>query len=248
MNKRPIIGIPGWILKSEYFGVPLSYIRYASYWGIPRIIGIEEDYVDKDIDLLIIPGGADVNPVRYGKTPYYLTSNPDVIKEHFDLHILPLYIKNETPIFGICRGIQTLAVHFGATLVQHINHPYSKTRDDLAHAITLEDTDFKSRYIAENGNKKIEVNSLHHQCVSAFDFPEELEIIGTYQDKSVKESTIEVIKHKYYPIYGVQYHPEELGEDPLGDFIVRELLSCSKNSEEDVDDETFFKMLESKIK
>jgi len=228
-NTIPVIGIPGWIVKDGYFGVPLSYIRYASFWGIPRILGVEESSVDDNIDLLILPGGADVNPTRYSTIPYYLTSNPDVMKEYFDIYILPQYIEKEVPILGICRGLQTLAVHFGASLIQHISHPYSsKSRAETSHTIDLVDEKFRIDYQHKNGKKKIEVNSLHHQCVSAIDLPSDLSIVGIYTDKG--SSTIEILKHRYLPIYGVQYHPEELTEDPLGDFIIKELLSKSKSS------------------
>lgn len=222
-SKRPIIGIPGSKIKKNNFGVPISYMEYASFFGTPRILSMEEE-VDDRIDLLIIPGGPDVNPVRYERMPGYYTSKPDLMKEYFDTQIMPQYIKAGIPIFGICRGIQTIAVHFGAMLVQHIsNHPYSTvSRSEAAHTISLVDNSFKKEFESEYGNKKIEVNSLHHQCVSNNSFPKELEILGIYNKKD--ESTIEVLRHRTLPIYGLQYHPEELTKDPLGDFIINKLL------------------------
>jgi putative glutamine amidotransferase len=229
MNKNQplIIGIPGCKVGDDFFGAPVSYIKYMQYFGTPRILSLEEE-VDERVDLLILSGGADVNPLRYGQMPELYTSRPDPFKEYFDIYVLPNYIKAGVPILGICRGIQTLAVHFGAKLVQHMIHPYSSDdRGDTTHNIELLPTTFKEEFEAVYGRRKISVNSLHHQCVSSEDFPEELEIIGIYPHK--ENASIEVIRHRTLPIYGVQYHPEELTKDALGDFIVNILLQASKN-------------------
>jgi len=221
-EKLPVIGIPGSKVGDDFFGSSIAYIRYIAKFGIPRIISLEEEMDDR-IDLLVLSGGADVNPLRYGQQPQLYTSRPDPFKEFFDVYILPQYIKNRTPIFGICRGIQTLAVHFGAQLVQHMVHPYSgDDRSGATHAIELLPGDFKNSFEIRCGKKKISVNSLHHQCVSSTNFPKDLEMLGIYPSKT--NSSIEVIRHRTLPIYGVQYHPEELYNDPLGDFIVTELL------------------------
>ena len=170
MEKTPIIGIPGWKIGEDNFGVPISYIEYASCFGITRVLTMEEG-VDDRIDLLIIPGGPDVNPLRYGAMPGYYNSKPDPMKEYFDTYIMPLYMKARIPVFGICRGIQTIAVHFGATLIQHIDHPYSaESRGEPAHAILLSGS-FKDEFEAAHKVAKIKVNSLHHQCVSFANFP-----------------------------------------------------------------------------
>ena len=231
MNKKiPIIGIPGSKVGDDYFGGTLAYLKYMSFFGIPRIITLEEE-VDDRIDLLIIPGGADVDPQRYNQKPGYYTSRPDPMKEWFDTQVLPQYIKLGIPVFGICRGIQTIAVLFGAQLVQHMyHHTNEKNRGDTVHSLELLQTSFKDEYEATYGKKKIQVNSLHHQCVSSENFPAELEILGIYPSKD--SASIEVIRHRKLPIYAVQYHPEELTTDALGDFIVNKLLKWRELQEE----------------
>jgi putative glutamine amidotransferase len=228
-DKYPIIGILGWKVGDEIFGVTSPYYQYASYFGRPRIISIEED-VDDRINLLILPGGADVNPERYGQSPKWNTSKSDLIKEFFDVHILPKYIEKGIPIFGICRGIQTLAVHFGGILVQQMYHKTNSSddRSELIHQIELVPSTFKTEYESTYSSKnKIFVNSMHHQCVSAKDLPKDLEILAMYAGKDAKPS-IEVLRHKTLPIYGVQYHPEELIIDSVGDFIMKKLLKITK--------------------
>lgn len=220
------IGIFGWKVGENSYGCSLPYIEFASQYGNVRILTPTEP-IDERIDLIIIPGGVDINPLRYGQVPYWQTSKSDPIKEYFDDYILPEYITIGTPIFGICRGIQSLAVYFGAKLVQHMYHETNdKNRYDTVHNISLEEP-FEQEYLDfHKGNRrmlKIEVNSLHHQCVSAIDLPDELEIIGTYKGK-FEVGSIEAIRHRELPIYGVQYHPEELLGDPLSDYIMNKLL------------------------
>ena len=232
IKKRPIIGIPGWKTDENTFGVPISYMRYIMFFGIPRVLTMEEE-VDHDLDLLIIPGGADVDTLRYGQMPHFYTSRPDPVKEYFDTVIMPKYIDAGIPLFGICRGIQTIAVHFGAQLIQNVIDHKSNTADrsEGVHGVDMLPSSFKEEFLKycaeERYNTNIKVNSLHHQCVSNRDLPDCLEILGIFPHKN--HPTIEVIRHKTLPIYAVQYHPEELLVDPLGDFILNKLFAMSKN-------------------
>lgn len=216
-----LIGIFGWKVTENSYGVTLPYLQFAEQYGDVKILGINRS-IDPDLDLVIVPGGADVNPNRYGATPNYYTGKSDPIKEYQDTAILPEYIALEIPIFGICRGMQTLAVHFGAKLVQHMYHETNESdRDDLVHNVEIITNDLTTKYLA--------VNSMHHQCVSSIDFPDCLEIVGVYsgKNKNVKKykPSIEIIRHRELPIWGVQYHPEELSYDPVSDEIITKLLT-----------------------
>jgi putative glutamine amidotransferase len=232
IKKRPIIGIPGWKTDENTFGVPITYLRYAMFFGTPRVLTMEEE-VDHNIDLLIIPGGADVDTLRYGQVPHFYTSRPDPVKEYFDTVVMPKYIDAGIPLFGICRGVQTIAVHFGAQLVQNIIEHKTNTTDrsDGVHSLEIMQGQFREEFMGycskERYSSNVKVNSLHHQCVSNRNFPECLEILAIYPHKD--HPAIEVIRHRTLPVYAVQYHPEELIIDPLGDFILNKLFSMSKN-------------------
>jgi putative glutamine amidotransferase len=230
VERVPIIGLPGWKVGDNSFGSTISYMYYLGHFGDVKILSLIDE-VDPTIDLLVIPGGSDVDTRRYNAIPGLYTSKPDPLKEYFDTTILPKYIEHGTPIYGICRGIQSIAVLFGAKLIQHMYHETNtelQGRDDTVHEIVLTDTDFKTAF-EEYHKGKIKVNSMHHQCVSSIDFPAELEILGVYPANKGRHSSIEVIRHRTLPIYAVQYHSEELVIDPLGDFIVEFLIHKSKN-------------------
>jgi putative glutamine amidotransferase len=234
-DKDAIIGIPGWKTGENSFGVTLPYLEFFSDYGIVKILTLSEK-VDNSIDLLVIPGGADIDPRRYGAIPSFKTSKPDLIKEYFDTNILPKYIENGTPVFGICRGLQSIAVMYGAQLIQHITHHETNEITDRSagvHNLILIHNDFKERFKREcfSGKEPIlKVNSMHHQCVSSVEIPECLDILGVSKGKS-SSSSIEVIRHSELPIAAVQYHPEEMGFELVSDYLIQNLISKSKNYE-----------------
>ena len=233
-NKKAIIGIPGWKISDNSFGVTLPYLEFFNMYGIVKILTLSEE-IDKSLDLLVIPGGADVDPRRYGAIPSFKTTKPDLIKEYFDTNILPKYIDNGTPVFGICRGLQSIAVLFGAQLVQHIkNHETNDIdRSSSVHSLILINHNFNNEFKKECTSGKeisLKVNSLHHQCVSSVGIPTCLDIIGVSKGKSTS-SSIEAIRHSELPIAAVQYHPEEMGFELVSDYLIRILISKSKNYE-----------------
>lgn len=221
-----MIGIPAWKTGDNSFGVTAPYYEYIESLGFDvKILSVGE--YDPDIDLLLLPGGSDVDPIRYNQRPGVYTSKSNVHLEYFDKYILPEYIENETPIFGICRGFQSLAIQFGGNIDQDIKgHSKStKSRDELVNKTYINEELNKSfrksvhEFVAKNKHaKKLEdVNSIHHQAVVDTG---EFEIIAYEED-----GTIEAIQHPELPIAGVQYHPEELiGTELLSIFLIDNLL------------------------
>lgn len=220
MNKKlKLVGIPAWDLKQdEYFGVTHPYLVWITkdLGCIPVII--TPDYMPA-VDLLVLPGGLDVDPKRYGETPDYYTSKPNLFLEHFDRNYLPKYIKQGTPVFGICRGLQTLNVHFGGTLNQDIlNHPTSSRTSgpvDLVHDVFNVEFGIKSKTPA------FKAGSWHHQSVK--DLGEGLEVLLLSHDDHV-----EALKHETLPVFAVQFHPERMN-DSFSYNIVKYLLGEKEN-------------------
>lgn len=208
MNKK-IIAIPGYVNSSQNsFGISITYAHYFSQFGQVRIIMPWENLVE--CDLLVLPGGADLNPASYGAEPEFRTGNSDVHKQHFYDNKLKLYIEANTPVFGICLGFQSLNAFLGGTLIQHaMNHQSSSDRYRAGHKLLTIDNNGKI------SKTKLEVNSHHHQIVIREGLAKDLIpiYVSEHEEFINGEPTlvIEAFKHKELNIIGVQWHPKTLG-------------------------------------
>lgn len=189
------IGIPGWE-DNGFFGVSSNYLNLAETYGTPVVItpGMTAEEVQSAVGMVILPGGADVLPSRYGEIPSFFTGRANPHLEHFDNTILLKLIKNKIPVFGICRGLQTINVLFGGKLNQHIyQHPKSFNDEDLVHKV-----------VTKNG-EEFKVNSFHHQAVSKLG-------VGLLMEarSDGARTYIEAISHSTLPVFAVQWHPERI--------------------------------------
>lgn len=200
------IGIPSWKVGPNSFGATIPYIMWVSQFGTPYFINPDHDPNDYDnLDAIVMPGGADVDPSRYNDIPSYMAGNINPHLEGFDRNMLPYFVERDIPIFGICRGFQSLNILFGGSIDQHHVHEQSKDRDDEAHQVKFVDN-FETTF--DFKNKTFKVNSMHHQCIFDEDLSDQLEPILKHND-----GTVESYIHTSKPIAGVQYHPEELLDD-----------------------------------
>lgn len=172
------------------------YVDFAEYFG-EAVLLRHSDY-RQDLDILILPGGADVNPIRYKEIPHIMCGDPNPHLEYFDTYILPLYKKDKIPIFGICRGHQTFAVSEGFKLIQHIHHATYSTVSERRYPETV---------------RGMPVNSLHHQVVAK---PKKFEGEILVSDKY---DTIEALQYANYPAITVQWHPELIFDDYSTDAV-----------------------------
>lgn len=73
------------------------------------------------LDGLVIAGGADVAPARYGAEPHPRTGPPSLDRDAWELALIEAALADGVPLLGICRGLQLLNVALGGTLVQHLD-------------------------------------------------------------------------------------------------------------------------------
>lgn len=203
-------------------GQTAPYMQFLGQFGTVRLILPTDNLreVADSIDMLVLPGGADIDTVLYNEAPGIMTGRPNQHYDYLDANLLPLVIERRKPILGICRGMQALNVFFGGTLNQHIiGHHQGDNR-----VATKQEIQF------ETGKSHL-VNSMHHQSVDILGSGMEIVAysqgyIGCYANKrhvrnwfyiddkgkkSVFDSMVivEMIRHKELPIVGVQWHPEE---------------------------------------
>lgn len=174
-------------------------INYAAFLQDFEIVKNSEK-----ADLVILTGGADVDPQLYGEEPHP-TTGTDTARDMLEIKEWKAIKSNNPEILtlGICRGSQLGCVLSGGKLVQHMNHPYT-------HEVEL----------AETGDK-LEVNSTHHQMQYPFNLPDEdYDLIAfanitknTYAE-GVPEGMMnppvdpEIVFYNKTKILAVQGHPE----------------------------------------
>lgn len=124
----------------------------------------------------------------------------DVIKNH-EIRI---------PILGVCLGHQAIAEVFGAKL---------KQLDSVKHGVSSKILETDDENLFRNIELPLQVGRYHSWVVDAVDFPADLKI--TSKDEF---GNIMSLKHKNYPISGVQFHPESI-LTPQGQLILKNWLS-----------------------
>ncbi len=164
---------------------------------------------------LLVTGGPDVDPARYGATRHASVTDIDPVRDAFEIPLILEARKRGLPILAICRGVQMLNVACGGTLIQDIpsevpggathrltvppNKPYS-----LAHEVWFEKNSQLGRLLGERfaESDTCEVNSRHHQAVK--DVAPGFVVTATAPDGIIE--AIEDPTAKF--CIGVQWHPE----------------------------------------
>src|SRR5690348_4508816 len=72
------------------------------------------------IDGLLLTGGDDVSPARYGEAPHPSVVTDDPLRDAFEVGLIAAARRRNLPLLAICRGIQVLNVAAGGSLVQDI--------------------------------------------------------------------------------------------------------------------------------
>jgi putative glutamine amidotransferase len=72
------------------------------------------------LDGLVVSGGPDIDPGRYGAARHPQTSPPVTLRDAWDLAVTSHALRLGVPLLAICRGMQLLNVCRGGTLHQHI--------------------------------------------------------------------------------------------------------------------------------
>src|SRR5215831_19522031 len=104
--------------------------------GDVRIVDASMDVRDalKGLDGLLLTGGDDVAPTRYGEAKHERTVEVEPERDQFEIAILSAARESKLPIFAICRGVQVLNVACGGTLLQDIP---SQVTGALNHSLTV---------------------------------------------------------------------------------------------------------------
>jgi putative glutamine amidotransferase len=183
--------------------------------GIPVLLPpqpADADIVDRvldGIDGLIITGGVDVDPARYGQPLGEHTDRPQLERDAWEDALLSAAIDRELPFLGICRGMQVLNVNRGGTLHQHLPDVVGDDRFRVGKgefATNVVETEPGSEIDALVG-AKLPVKSYHHQGVDAVG-------AGLRVTARSAEGIAQAVELEGVPFgVAVQWHPEEDAAD-----------------------------------
>jgi putative glutamine amidotransferase len=200
--------------------------RAAAYLAALAAVGIPDEAVQvvtpfseiplRDLAVraraVLLCGGLDVNPERYGEEPLpHARVEVNLERDELEWHLLDLARDRKLPVWGVCRGLQVLNVYLGGALWQdlptqapsQVDHSRSETPDVLAHTVKVIAPDAP---IGERLTRDIPlVNSRHHQAVrrAADGFVP----VALSPDGLVEAA---VLDRDDWWVRAVQWHPENL--------------------------------------
>lgn len=221
----PIIAMVCPSRDERQYKINRDYMNAVMKTGaLPVLIppGSDGKRLDKLMDLacgLILTGGGDLAPDRYGEKTEPFCGEIDRERDEEEYILLEKALRRRMPVLGICRGFQTLNCFMGGTLYQDIaaqmgtlvKHDRGDRRYEKIHDVDVTAGTLLSRF---TGDGIIGVNTCHHQGIKALG-------AGLVTSAAAPDGLIEGIEIPGEPVMAVQWHPEALSavDDPQAEAV-----------------------------
>lgn len=194
-----------------YFSGYAAHVTAAG--GLPLHVpgGVDPAAVMDRADALVLTGGNDVDPARYGAVPDARTSALEPDRDTLETALLAAARERGRPVLAICRGIQLVNVVWGGTLHLHLADHADTRWHDVAVA--------PGSVLAGLHGTTTRVNSLHHQGVDRVGR-------GLAVTASAPDGQVEALEAD--GMLAVQWHPEQLDTVPQPEF--RWLVDAARRS------------------
>lgn len=237
--RRPLIGIGTQIelrdddpLSPVVYYLRFQYIELVERYGgtamlIPPTGNIEAVLQSLSFcDAVLLAGGNDIDPARYGQQPIEGTNPPQPARDDSEIAVVEWCLEHDMPLFGICRGIQMLNVALGGTLSQDTSlrglghsHWQDPPYDADVHTVSPLAGTLLAALV---GEAPFAVNSIHHQCVD--------EVAPALRTAALSEDGL--VECLYHPqatfAMGVQWHPEFAQLSPQNATIFRAFVDAAR--------------------
>jgi putative glutamine amidotransferase len=234
-SSRPIIGITCYVedaVRGVWESMPHALLPYNYVTKVERAGGIAvliPPRVDADaemaravvsrLDGLILAGGVDVEPRRYAARPHASVQEARPDRDAFELALAAVTRQLDTPVLGICRGMQVMAVAAGGTLDQHlpdlVGHEEHSPAPGVygSHSVRT----VKGTTVSALLGREVVIPSYHHQSVSSHP--------GYLPAAWAPDGTLEAMEHPASRFrLAVQWHPEAGDDTRLFDALI---LACT---------------------
>ena len=152
------------------------------------------------LDALVLAGGPDIDPARYGAERDPRTGPPHPERDAWELALARAALDRDLPVLGVCRGLQLLNVALGGTLRQHLpdgSHQRVPARF-VRHTVRVR----QGTRLAAVLGASAEVSCYHHQAVAALG--DGLRPVARADDGTVEAAESPGHRH----VLAVQWHPE----------------------------------------
>jgi putative glutamine amidotransferase len=222
---RPLIGLTTYLEQAQtgVWDVRAAFLPQVYFDHVTRAGGIAVLLPPQPVDAaiagrvldgldgLIVTGGKDVDPARYGQQPHTATDEPRRDRDDWEDALLTAAIERQLPFLGICRGMQVLNVSLGGTLHQHLPDVIGSTRYNAGYG-TFSENAVEVHAGTRVGDllddaPALAVHSYHHQAVDE---------LGTGLAVSARsdDGTVQAVELQSVPFgVAVQWHPEQNPDD-----------------------------------
>jgi putative glutamine amidotransferase len=168
------------------------------------------------VDGLVLVGGGDVDPARYGQPPHPTVYGVNAASDDLELTLARAAVELQLPTLAICRGMQVLNVAMGGTLKQHLepDEGWGEHRAGTCHPVKV----MAGSQLAELGGDRFDAAwSFHHQAIDEL-------APGLTINATAEDGCIEGFEHEDSWIMAVQWHPERTAaSDPQQQALFDEL-------------------------
>lgn len=215
-SRRPLVGLTTYgeqarmlVWETEFAMLQRTYVDAVfRAGGLPVLFPPVDEGAAQlldTVDALVLTGGADIDPARYGAEPHEQTQGSRTARDAWELTLCELALERDLPLLAVCRGMQILNVALGGTLSQHlpdvVGHDGHRERLGAFSSVSVRLREGTRPAALLGAERKVPCS--HHQAVDRV--AAELDVVGRADDGTVE--AVELPGHTF--VLGVQWHPEE---------------------------------------